>query len=90
VLSARADLSESLNVSASLSIKTATIGGTVKGNYVDTDKFKSSDLNFTIQVKVVNQRLEAPEYSKFNAVESSAEKMRKWDAQKFTQVYGVR
>lgn len=44
-----------MNISGSLSIKTSTIGGKASGSYVDSDKFKSSDINFHLQVKVTNQ-----------------------------------
>lgn len=81
------DITDALNVSASLSIKTAQIGGSVKGSYVDTDKFKSSDLNFTIQVKVINQRLESEEYSEFNSILEPSE-MRQWKPSEFTSIYG--
>lgn len=49
------DVTDSMNISGSLSIKTATIGGKANGQYVDSDKFKSSDINFHLQVKVTNQ-----------------------------------
>jgi hypothetical protein len=42
-------------ISGSLSIKAGKIGGSGKGSFVDSDKFKESDLNFYISVKVVNQ-----------------------------------
>ena len=44
-----------MNISAALSIKAGTISGHASGKYIDTDKFKESDLNFLIQVKVTNQ-----------------------------------
>lgn len=44
-----------MNISGSLSIKTAQIGGKASGSYIDSDKFKSSDINFHLQVRVTNQ-----------------------------------
>ncbi|KAK4205404.1 hypothetical protein QBC40DRAFT_320121 [Triangularia verruculosa] len=70
-----------MNISGSLSIKTATIGGKANGSYVDSDKFKASDLNFHLQVKVTNQIHEPPEYSIFNKI-SNVEK------HEFPEVYG--
>ena len=49
------DVTDAMNISGSLSIKTATIGGKANGSYVDSDKFKSSDINFHLQVRVTNQ-----------------------------------
>lgn len=46
---------DAMNISGSLSIKTATIGGKANGSYVDSDKFKSSDINFHLRVSVTNQ-----------------------------------
>lgn len=50
------DVTEDMCVSAGLSIKHAKVGGSGKGSFVDSDKFKESDLNFYISVKVINQR----------------------------------
>jgi len=46
-----------MNISGSLSIKYGSIGGAGKGSFVDSDKFKESDLNFFISVKVINQSI---------------------------------
>lgn len=51
------DVTDSMNISGSLSIKTNGIGGSGGGSFVDTNKFKDSDLNFFIQVKVINQKV---------------------------------
>ena len=71
-----------MNISGSLSIKTAQIGGKANGSYLDSDKFKSSDINFFLQVKVTNQIHNAPEYSVFQHCE-------KVSATSFPEVYGV-
>lgn len=64
------DITDSMNISGSLSIKTATIGGTASGQFVDSDKFKSSDINFFLQVKVTNQIHDAKTYNIFNKISS--------------------
>lgn len=51
------DVTEDMSVSASLSIKAGKVGGSGKGSFVDSDKFKESDLNFYISVKVINQTI---------------------------------
>ena len=71
-----------MNISGSLSIKTATIGGKANGSYFDSDKFKSSDINFHLQVKVTNQIHDAQEYNVFNKID-------KVETNQFPEVYGV-
>ena len=71
-----------MNISGSLSIKTATIGGKANGSYVDSDKFKSSDINFHLQVKVTNQVHDATDYSIFNKIQGLED-------HEFPQIYGV-
>ncbi|PTB62067.1 hypothetical protein BBK36DRAFT_1163396 [Trichoderma citrinoviride] len=51
------EITDDMNISGSLSIKYGAIGGSGKGSFVDSDKFKESDLNFFISVKVVNQSI---------------------------------
>ncbi|KAK4169843.1 hypothetical protein QBC43DRAFT_283408 [Cladorrhinum sp. PSN259] len=75
------DVTDAMNISGSLSIKTATIGGKANGSYIDSDKFKSSDINFHLQVKVTNQIHEPPEYCIFN-------KIGKVKKEEFPEVYG--
>jgi hypothetical protein len=41
------DVTDAMNVSASLSIKTGAIGGSASGTYTDSDEFKTRDLNFS-------------------------------------------
>lgn len=76
------DVTDAMNVSASLSIKTGTIGGSASGTYIDSDKFKTSDLNFFIQVKVTNQTHMARDYVNF-------QKLNEFPLTKFTDIYGV-
>ncbi|KAH6697368.1 hypothetical protein F5X68DRAFT_238766 [Plectosphaerella plurivora] len=76
------DVTEAMNISGSLSIKTGTIGGAANGSYVDSDKFKASDINFHLQVKVTNQVQDAGKnYTIFNKIEDVT-------PEKFPQVYG--
>ncbi|KAJ5646646.1 hypothetical protein N7490_003018 [Penicillium lividum] len=70
-----------MNISGSLSIKTATIGGKANGSYVDSDKFKSSDINFHLQVKVTNQVVEPGNYCIFNKIPQISK-------EKFNEIYG--
>jgi len=77
------DITDAMNVSASLSIKTGTIGGSASRAYIDSDKFKTSDLNFFIQVKVTNQCHLARDYTQFR-------KLKDFPLTKFTEIYGVR
>lgn len=71
-----------MNISGSLSIKTGQIGGQASGSYIDSDKFKESDLNFHLQVKVTNQVRKPANYSIFNLIEGVK-------ANDFVPVYGV-
>jgi hypothetical protein len=64
------DVTEDLCVSGSLSIKAGKIGGSGKGSFVDSDKFKQSDLNFYISVKVVNQTINFKDALVYNPVRS--------------------
>ena len=71
-----------MNISGSISIKTSTVGGKANGSYIDSDKFKQSDINFHLQVKVTNQNHYAPNYRLFN-------KLNEIGQEKFNEVYGV-
>lgn len=83
ILLAKAYGTDAMNISGSLSIKTATIGGKASGSYVDSDKFKESDINFHLQVKVTNQIVDgSAEYTLFNKIDNVAN-------EDFVPVYGV-
>jgi hypothetical protein len=71
-----------MNVSAALSIKTGTIGGTATGKFIDSDKFKESELNFFIQVSVTNQEHMPYDYDKFEPIQGLP-------SGRFNEVYGV-
>lgn len=52
--------------------------------YVDSSKVKDSDINFFVQVKVVNQQLIADDVTKFNSIANVPAK----DQKRFTDIYG--
>ncbi|KAH9874036.1 hypothetical protein IAQ61_004664 [Plenodomus lingam] len=75
------DVTEDMSVSASLSIKAGKVGGSGKGSFVDSDKFKESDLNFYISVKVVNQTINFKDPLVYNPLSNI-------DKDNFREVYG--
>jgi hypothetical protein len=75
------DVTDDMSVSGSLSIKAAKVGGSGRGSFVDSDKFKESDLNFYISVKVINQTLNFKDALVYNPIRSV-------DENNFQQVYG--
>ncbi|MCJ1249394.1 hypothetical protein MMC30_006617 [Trapelia coarctata] len=64
------DITDDMNISGSLSIKAGKFGGSGRGAFIDSDKFKSSDLNFYISVKVVNQTINFKDALQFNPIRS--------------------
>ena len=75
------DVTDDMSVSGSLSIKAAKIGGSGRGSFVDSDKFKQSDLNFYISVKVINQTINFKDALVYNPLRSV-------DKANFQEVYG--
>ncbi|THV02561.1 hypothetical protein K435DRAFT_653223 [Dendrothele bispora CBS 962.96] len=77
------EVTDGLNVSGSLQIKCDAIGGggSASASFVDTNKFKESDINYLIQVKVTNQRLVSPNLTEFCPIKNVP-------ASEFTRVYG--
>lgn len=75
------DVMDDMSVSGSLSIKAGKVGGSGKGSFVDSDKFKESDLNFYISVKVVNQTINFKDALVFNPLRSVGK-------ENFREVYG--
>lgn len=57
-------------ISGALSVKIAIIGGSGKGSFINSDKFKESDLSFYIGVKVVNQTVNFKDALEFNTLRS--------------------
>ena len=72
-----------MNISGALEVKTQQVSGGISGSYINSDQFKSSDLNFHIQVKVTNQVHQPPEYALFNQIDSVTDL-------EFNDIYGVR
>lgn len=77
-------VTSAMNISAAASIKTQGFGGGLSGSYVDSDKFKESNVNFFCQVKVVNQVIMGKDLLKFNDIPT----LRTRDTKKFTRVFG--
>lgn len=77
------EVTNSLNVSGALSITLDAIGGggSASASFVDVNKFKDSDINYFIQVKVTNYRFDAPSLTDFAPMETL-------DKSKFTETYG--
>ena len=77
------DVTDSMNISGSLAIKLEAIGGggAAEGHYLDSNKFKESDLNYFIQVRVTNQQLVADDVTQFTPI-------RNVQPADFTNVYG--
>ncbi|RGP58775.1 hypothetical protein FSPOR_11795 [Fusarium sporotrichioides] len=68
------EVTDEMNISGSLSIKYGAIGGSGKGSFIDSDKFKESDLNFFISVKVINQSINIKDALIYQALPSVDEK----------------
>ena len=77
------DVTEDMNISGSLSIKYGAIGGSGKGSFIDADKFRESDLNFYISVKVINQSINYRDSLVYNPVKSVGD-----DQDRFHKVFG--
>ena len=76
------EVTDAMNISAALSIKSATAGGGLSGSYVNSDKFKESNINFFVQVQVVNQTIMREDVTKFLPIPGVS------DGQAFNKVYG--
>ena len=70
-------------VTGALSIKVDAIGasGKASADFVDSNKFKDSDINYLIQVKVVNQNHNPIDLTEFNSIKNVGET-------DFARVYG--
>lgn len=75
------EVTDDMNISGSLSIKYGAIGGSGKGSFIDSDKFKESDLNFFISVKVINQSINIKDALVYQGLPSV-------DDTNFTEVFG--
>ncbi|KKY14619.1 hypothetical protein UCRPC4_g06666 [Phaeomoniella chlamydospora] len=77
------EVTDSMDIKGSLAIKVDAIGGGggASGYFVDSNKFKESDINYLIQVKVVNQKLIADDVTQFAPIKNIP-------PSQFTDVYG--
>lgn len=75
------EITDDMNISGSLSIKAGSIGGSGRGAFIDSDKFKESDLNFYISVKVINQTINVKDALAYNPLSTV-------DDKNFSEVYG--
>ncbi|KAJ7268391.1 hypothetical protein C8J57DRAFT_1509577 [Mycena rebaudengoi] len=77
------EVTDSLNVSGSLQIKIEAIGGggEASASFLDSNKFKESDINYFIQVRVTNQHLTAPDLTDFTPIPNVP-------SSEFNRVYG--
>nr|XP_036583869.1 uncharacterized protein CTRU02_06000 [Colletotrichum truncatum]KAF6793128.1 hypothetical protein CTRU02_06000 [Colletotrichum truncatum] len=75
------DITDDMCISGALSIKAAKIGGNGRGSFIDSDKFKESDLTFYISVKVVNQTINFKDALHFNDIQGV-------NKENFQKVYG--
>ncbi|ETS81500.1 hypothetical protein PFICI_06502 [Pestalotiopsis fici W106-1] len=75
------EVTNSMNISGSLEIKYGSVGGKGAGAFIDSNKFKESDLAFHLQVKVINQVLEGEDMTEFNPIKDLP-------SNQFTDVFG--
>ncbi|KAK0521496.1 hypothetical protein OC842_006758 [Tilletia horrida] len=60
------DITSDMGVSAGLSIKKGSCGGGGQGSFIKTDKFKSSDMNYFVSVRVINQSVNFKDALEYN------------------------
>lgn len=78
------DIVENLNISAAASIRTGTLRASGSAAYVNENKFKESNINFMVNVQVMNDKTELDqELLKFNAINSVVN-----SPEMFTKHYG--
>ncbi|KAM0511996.1 hypothetical protein ACHAPE_009352 [Trichoderma viride] len=75
------EITDDMNISGSLPIKYGAISGSGKGSFIDLDKFKESDLNIFISVKVINHSISDKDAFVFQGLPSV-------NAKKFRSVFG--
>ncbi|KAJ1324608.1 nucleoporin GLE1 [Microdochium nivale] len=77
------DITEDMCISGALTIKAAKIGGSGRGSFIDSDKFKESDMSYYISVKVINQTVNFKDALEFNQLRPVG-----LDSSDFNKVYG--
>ncbi|KAJ6538432.1 hypothetical protein DFH09DRAFT_930393 [Mycena vulgaris] len=75
------EVTDALNISGMIKCDAVGGGGSASASFVDTNKFKESDINYLIQVRVTNQRLTAPDLTEFDPIPNVPHS-------EFTRVYG--
>ncbi|KLU89845.1 hypothetical protein MAPG_08814 [Magnaporthiopsis poae ATCC 64411] len=75
------DITDDMCISGSMSIKAGKIGGSGRGSFIDSDKFKEADLNYYISVKVVNQTINFKDALDYNPISKLRD-------ENFAKVYG--
>ncbi|KAK0528577.1 hypothetical protein OC835_004614 [Tilletia horrida] len=78
------EISDDLNASAALSIKTAQFGGSGSGSWLSTTKFFDSDIKFYLSVKVQSQSINFKDALEYNPIHSVNEA----NKEKFTECFG--
>lgn len=64
------EITDDMNLSPALAVKTRSLGVSGRGSYVNTDRFHESDVRFYISVKVVNQSINFKDALEFFPVRS--------------------
>ena len=73
-------------LAGALAIKYEAVSGKASASFVDSNKFKDSDINYLIQVKVVNQHHKPADLTKFSPIGNKSTEALSEAA--FTRVYG--
>lgn len=82
------DVTSDMNISGSLSITYGEISGGGGGSYVNTQAFHNSDLNFLIQVTVLNQTVNVKDQLQFWPLNNSSPNSYVQNPESFTKTYG--
>ncbi|MCJ1397773.1 hypothetical protein MMC11_000969 [Xylographa trunciseda] len=78
------EVTDAMSISGPMSIKAGVVGGSANGSFIDADKFRQSDINYFIQVKVTNQPQPPMDYLVFNPLP----KLEGYTPEGFTDIYG--
>lgn len=78
-------VTDAMNVSASSSILTGTIGDSSTGSFIDPDNFKESAINYFVQCQVTNQVVMAEDVTKLRLLGDPPQAL---STALFTKIYG--
>ncbi|PWN86841.1 hypothetical protein FA10DRAFT_213195, partial [Acaromyces ingoldii] len=67
------EISDDMNVSAALGVKTDSFALSGRGSFVNTDKFFDSDIRFYLSVKVINSSINFKDALEYNPIASISE-----------------